>query len=95
MLNCKMCDYYQPLAGTAASRSHSAKCEFSGVSFLGDVENLEMEYPCSRIHFSDYLRKKQDPQAECNVHKLMNDDWRYIYLKGHVKKAAVRAARSA
>lgn len=90
MLNCKLCDYYRSLPGPEASRSHAAKCEFSGVSFFEDVENLDMEYPCRRICFSDYQRRKLNPRAESNIHKLMSEDWRYIYLKGHVKEAARR-----
>lgn len=95
MLNCKLCDYYRSLPATDASHSHAAKCEFSGVSFFEDVENVDMEYPCRRIRFLDYLRAKQRPQAERNVYKLMSEDWRYVYLKGHVKESARRTAQTA
>lgn len=67
MLNCKLCDYYHSLAGENISAPDLAICEFTDLLFLSDVENLDMEYPCSKMSFEAYLRKKPsvtiDPQT--------------------------------
>lgn len=95
MLNCKLCDYYHSLADQGSSNPHLAKCDFTGLSFIKDVENLDIDYPCGNMSYADYLNKIRMPEVVSNVHKLINDDWRLIYLKGHVKEPTKRALRGA
>lgn len=58
MLNCKLCDYYHSLSGQGYSDQNLAICEFADLLFFDDVENLDIEYPCSKKNFEDYLQKK-------------------------------------
>lgn len=56
MLDCKLCNYYEVL--THADKG-TAKCEFTDIIFMEDVETLDIEYPCKNIPFADYLKRKQ------------------------------------
>lgn len=58
MLNCKLCDYYHSLSGEDISVPDLAICDFADLLFLSDVENMDIEYPCSKLSFEAYLQEK-------------------------------------
>lgn len=90
MLNCKLCDYYNTMSGGHAG---TAGCDFTGILFFNDVEKLEMDYPCSKMNYVDYLNRTSEIESYSN--KFVNEDWRYLYKKSHLKDASDRAARHA
>lgn len=58
MLDCKLCNYYHSVSGQSFPGLNLGICDFSDMLFIEDAENLEIEYPCSKIDYNDYLRKK-------------------------------------
>ena len=65
MLDCKLCNYYQTLArDNSISDKGTARCDFTDIIFMDDVENLDIKYPCHNMSLSDYLQKKQDQELQ-------------------------------
>ncbi|QEY34465.1 hypothetical protein FL966_05035 [Caproiciproducens galactitolivorans] len=58
MLDCKLCNYYHAVSGKSFPGLNLGICDFSDTLFIEDVENLNIEYPCRKISYNDYLRKK-------------------------------------
>jgi len=65
MLDCKLCNYYQT-RNTLTSENNTAKCEFTGLVFVEDVENMNIDYPCKNVSFAEYQKRKANPQAYKN-----------------------------
>jgi DNA helicase TIP49 (TBP-interacting protein) len=60
MLECKLCDYYKSFSNHVCPNHDAGKCEFTGMLFFDDVENLDIEYPCYKISYMDYLNKTSE-----------------------------------
>lgn len=58
MLNCKLCDYYHAVSGESFPGMNLGLCDFADMLFIEDAENLNIEYPCSKIEYPAYLAKK-------------------------------------
>lgn len=75
MLDCKLCNYYHSVSEESFPGLNLGICDFSDMLFIEDVENMDIEYPCSKIDYYDYLRKQSkvhmDPTA---VSKLVNPE---------------------
>lgn len=67
MLCCKDCNYYRNCSENGSGRADLAVCDFADVLFIQDTDDLNVEYPCNRISFEEYLRKQAaahyDPAA--------------------------------
>ena len=57
-LVCKDCAYYRGCSEKGFEGLDLAICDLADVLFLQNVEDLEMEYPCSKVNFNEYLTKK-------------------------------------
>lgn len=91
MLECKLCNYYKTLSGHSCSNADVSKCEFTGTSFFGDVENFDIEYPCKNISYMSYLNKASEIKSNVNI--FMSEDWQHVYKKDHLKEATDRVGR--
>lgn len=50
MLYCRYCDYYRILSVHPGSdRMKASICEYTNCIFCGEVEEMDMEYPCGKI----------------------------------------------
>lgn len=58
MLSCKLCNYYHSVSGQNFPGLNLGICDFADLLFVEDTENLEIEYPCSKIDYNDYLCKR-------------------------------------
>ncbi|MBW7572081.1 hypothetical protein [Caproiciproducens faecalis] len=58
MLDCKLCNYYQSVSGRDFRGMDLGICEFTDMLFVEDTDNMMGEYPCRKIEYNDYLRKK-------------------------------------
>ena len=58
MLLCKDCDYYHAICRKDCEGSAVSFCKFTDILFLKDTDDLEGEYPCRSVSFSDYLKKE-------------------------------------
>jgi hypothetical protein len=58
MLNCKLCNYFHSVSGQSFPGLNLGICDFTDMLFIEDVDNLGIEYPCSKVDYNDYLRKK-------------------------------------
>lgn len=58
MLDCKLCNYYEE--DKRVSGKGLARCDFAGVIFMDDVENLDIPYPCRDVPLSDYYERKRN-----------------------------------
>jgi hypothetical protein len=46
------------------------------ILFIGDVENMEMEHPCSNINYTDYLQRKSAASISSSwVSQFVNPEW--------------------
>lgn len=87
-MDCKLCDYYSSLGGG----SETSMCDFADVLFFGDVEKLDMEYPCRNLSYDDYLDRTSKLKS---YSRFVNDDWRYVYRRGHLTGASGRTREAA
>ena len=95
MLECKLCDYYKPIGSNSVNLGNAAMCEFSGVIFSGDVEALNMDYPCSGVPYDLYLNRKSKVVERVSAFRFRDDDWRYIYKRQHATSAQDRCLKRA
>ena len=50
MLHCEYCNYYKVLSVHRNSgEKKTSICEYSSYVFSGEIEDLDMEYPCNSI----------------------------------------------
>lgn len=58
MLDCKMCNYYHAIPDQNFPGLNLGICDFTDMLFIEDVEKMNIEYPCGKVDYNDYLRKK-------------------------------------
>lgn len=59
MLCCKDCDYYRRSSEKGTDGLDLAVCDFADVLFIQDTDDLNVEYPCNKISFNEYLQKQE------------------------------------
>ena len=60
MLQCEFCAYYKVLQSSEdRPNQNTAFCEFAGLIFMNDVKNIDLEYPCQNVSYSDYLNRSK------------------------------------
>jgi hypothetical protein len=75
MLDCKLCNYYHSVSGQSLPGLDLGICDFSDTLFIEDAENLDVEYPCKKIDYYDYLRKKSAARIDsAMVAKFVNPE---------------------
>lgn len=91
MLNCNLCDYYREVQNDGkADHGKASFCEFSGFVFNKDLQDLDIEYPCSDISYEQYLSRSDKKQHTHKVERI--EDWRFVYAKAHIKPAKRKRA---
>lgn len=90
-MDCKLCNYYHEAGEPGAENQSAAKCDFTGVFFLGDVDNYDIEYPCRNADFGSYRQREKPVKTAASLFRLSNDDWRMIYLRGRAERVSRRA----
>lgn len=83
MLNCESCDYYKKLG----CQGKCGMCQFTGVIFSKDPEEMEMEYPCAGVSYATYLGRRQEA---CRAEEMDGENWKYAYASTHVRTANER-----
>lgn len=77
MLNCEYCDYFKSLHLADNDKKTSA-CEFTGFIFTKDVNDLDIEPPCSNMSYQSYLDRisnnKKSKTAENGILYTKNID---------------------
>lgn len=82
MLNCELCDYYRQLN----CQGKCGMCQFTGVIFTKEPEDMEMEYPCVGVSYAAYLSRNREP---CRAGEMEGENWKAAYAAPHVKTANV------
>lgn len=60
MLQCEFCDYYKVITPSEENPEiFITVCEYAGVVFIHETKNLNIDYPCNSISYSDYLKKSE------------------------------------
>jgi len=85
MLNCEYCDYFKTLHLAADSDKKTSACEFTGFIFTRDVNDLDIEPPCSNISYQSYLEK-------CHKNKVSKGiENGILYTKNNDKETKIGA----
>lgn len=93
MLQCEYCDYYREVRKSSGAMGKTESlCEFTGFVFTRDVNELNIEHPCSLVSYRTYLERNKKAEV---VTPLNKENWRITYQKYHVKPAAKRVKVSA
>lgn len=78
MLNCEYCDYYKMLHHPSDSTKKTAACEFTNFIFTRDVNDLDIEPPCSNMSYQAYLdrinNKNEKSKGNCIQYTINNEN---------------------
>jgi hypothetical protein len=76
-MNCEYCDYYCKKQKTAGNTHENVSvCGFTDFVFIGDVTQLDIEYPCKNVSYESYLARIAKNRSTHN-----EIDWKIIYSK--------------
>jgi len=81
MINCDRCDYFNEQSEV---KGETMKCVFSNYVFKQHPEELDIEYPCKNISYTDYLNRINHIKSANND---IYSDWKLVYTRLHFKVA--------
>ena len=76
MLNCEYCDYFKTLHLSSEGDKKTSACEFTGFVFTRDVNDLDIEPPCSNVSYQSYLERQKSKGSKTHENGIL-----YNYIR--------------
>lgn len=82
-MECRLCDYFK-IIGYSKSGKEISKCNFTNTLFGDNVENIDINYPCSNVNnqIENAIYNHKAVKTR-NLSIYENNDWKYLYRSVH------------